>query len=527
MRPAAALLGAAALGLAAAAVPCAAAPAADVDVDVGREVQLVYRPPATAQSAPSPQGQRALLEFSTVLLYENIRYWVAAGFVEDWQFELTGEDQKRRLLELEGVRFDSNGFKTNWTHAPAGGVYYSLGRANNLGVKDSFLLSTFASLYWELIVEWREVVSVNDMFMSVFGGLSIGEPWYQLSRYLITRPGPVARTLGFIHPVLGLHALLDPASRPLPTDRQTLPGYGVYLSLGAASVDSHYASDTGGFATVGLRSRLALAPGFTAPGSESRRGWEVLSSTLNLSAGLDGETVREFDVFSRAVFYGQLERRVREDGRGSASILGFGSAFTLLRKAPVTDYDAGKVKVLPGADLHLEEPRDFRDKYSIVHLFGPVYEGYWRGAALGVTWALEAYPDFAIVNAYALNDYSADRDIAGVKTTLLYDGYYYGYGASIKARVEVSAGPVTIGTAAALHYHESIEGLDRFEDKLAGDVHAADTWFRVDANLGVPIPGTPLAVEASAGWSSRRGAIRDTVSRGTESRYSVGVTYRL
>jgi len=45
-------------------------------------------------------------------------------------------------------------------------------------------------------VEWREVFSVNDTFMTVFGGLSIGEPWYQLARYLTTRPSPVARALG-------------------------------------------------------------------------------------------------------------------------------------------------------------------------------------------------------------------------------------------------------------------------------------------------------------------------------------------
>jgi len=523
MRRAATVLAAVALALAAAAAPRSVA-AADADP----ELQLVYRPPAAEQSAAPRKGERALLEFSAVLLYENLRYWTAYGdWVEDWQYELTWDDQKRRLLELDAVRFDSNGFTINWSHAYAGGVYYSLGRINNLGVKESFLLAAFESIYWEAVVEWREVFSLNDTFMTVFGALSIGEPWYQLARYLTTRPRPVARALGFIHPLMGLHTLLDPVSRPRATENQTLPGYGVFLSLGAVTTDSRYASDTGSFTNVGLRSRLALVPGFTSPGTESRRGWEVLSSTANFSADLDGGKLRELDVFSRAVFYGRLERSVREDTRGSASILGFGSAFTLFRKAPVTAYDAGDVKVLPETDLHLEEPRDFRDKYSIVHLFGPVYEGYWRGGTLGLTWAVETYPDFAMVNAYALNAYSADHDIAGSKTTLKYYGYYYGYGASFKARLEATAGPVTIGTAASLHYHESINGLDRYENGLTDDVNATDTWFRFDANLGVSIPGTAIAVEALARWSSRRGTIGDTVARGTESRYSLGITYRL
>ena len=253
----------------------------------------------------------------------------------------------------------------------------------------------------------------------------------------------------------------------------------------------------------------------------------MLSSTFNINADFHGGTAQELDVSSGAVIYGRVERSVGGDSRGSASILGIGSAFTLFRKEPVTDYDAGRVRVRMGDDLHLEEPRDFRDKYSIVHLLGPVYEGYWRGESATVAWGLEAYPDFALVNAYALNAYSADHDIAGAKTTLLYYGYYYGYGASAVARLEAGVGPVTIGTAASLSYHESIEGLDRYEEELDGDVHATDTWYRFDARLGVPLPGTPVSVEATGRWSRRRGSLGDTTAHGSESRYSLGLTWRM
>lgn len=493
--------------------------------DPAAELQLQYRPPAVGEDAPPGNRQRALLEFAAILLAENARYWTENKFVEDWQFKLTWGDQVDKLIGLEGVRFDSNAFETNWTHAPAGGVYYTLGRINNLGVKDSLYLAVFESLYWELVVEWREVVSVNDMVTTVFGALSVGEPWYQLSRYLLTRPEPVTRGLGFIHPLMGLHALLDPASRPRPTEKQTLPGHGVLLSLGAASVDSRYQSDSGGFTNVELRSRFALAPGYASPGRESRRGWEVLSSAAHFSADLDGGKARELEIFTGAVFWGRLQRSVGEDLRGSGSILGLGSAFTLHRKAQV--FDLG---VLPGdrrTERPPEVPRDYRDRHAVMHLFGPVYQGYWRGSGAGVTWAVEAYPNFALVNAYALNAYSAGHDISGVKSTLHDEGYYYGYGASVSGRIDAGAGPVSLGVAAALHYHESIEGIDRFEDQLAGDVHASDTWFRVDARLGVSLPGTPLGLEATARWSSRRGVIGDTVAKGTESRYTLGVTCRL
>jgi hypothetical protein len=505
----------------------AAAPRCAAAADLEPPRQLTYRPPAADPVAPPRNGERALLEFGALLIYENARYWTTVGFLEDWQFKLTWNDQKRKYLDLDGVRFDSNAFGTNWTHAHAGGIYYSLGRINNLGVKESFLLAVFESAYWEAVVEWREVFSINDIIMTDFGALSIGEPYFQLARYLLTRQSSVARALGFMHPVLGAHLLLDPASRPRPTEEQTLPGYGASLVLGAATTDSRYASDSGASLNVGLRSRLALAPGFTAPGVESRSGWEVLSSRFVLAADIADGDVKELDFVSGAVFYGRLERNVAQDGQGSAAIIGLGSAFTLYRKAPVTYYDAGQVKVYPDTDLHLEEPRDFRDKYAIAHLFGPVYEGFWRGAASSVSWSIEAYPDFAFVNPYALNAYSVDHDLTGSKTTQLYYGYYFGYGATVSGRIAATAGPVVLGADAAFSYHESIEGLDRYEDDLTADFHAKDTWLRVGANLEVPIPGTPLGVEATARWSSRRGAIGDTVVKGTESRYSLGVTLRL
>ena len=253
----------------------------------------------------------------------------------------------------------------------------------------------------------------------------------------------------------------------------------------------------------------------------------MLSSNFTINADLDGGTARELDVSSGAVFYGRLERSVAADSRGSASILGLGSAFTLFRKAPVTDYDAGKVRV--GLDnLHLEEPRDFRDKYSIMHLFGPVYEGYWRGSTAAVTWGLEAYPDFALVNAYALNAYSVEHDDRRLENDAAVLRLLLWVRGSAMARFEAGAGPVTFGAAASLHYHESIEGLDRYEDDLTarrarhGHLVQDRRQFRRR-----PSPARPCIVDTSARWMSRRGAIGDTVTKGTESRYSLGVTWRL
>lgn len=489
------------------------------------------RPAAPADAAgrdPQPDWGLALSEFAAVLLTENLRYWAEYGkWIEDWQYELTWADQRRRVLELEGLRFDSNDFQTNWTHALAGGTYYTLGRVNNLGVGDSFLLAAAASTYWEIFVEWREVMSVNDSVETIFGALSLGEPWYQLARYLGSRPGRGARALAFVHPVLALHSMFDPDSRPRPTPSQDLPGHGVAFGLGGASADSHYDSDDGAFTVLALRSRLALTPRLTEPGRERRWAPDVLSSLFDLTLSFDDRRIGEVDLYSRAVLCGWLDRDVRGDGHGRGATIGLGSAFTLMRKARVESYDSGEPQVRQGYDLGLEQPRNFRDKYALVHLLGPVWEGFRRGPALEAAWSLEAFPDFGQVNAYALNAWSRGRDISGVKTTLLYFGYYYGWGGTVRGTLDVRAGPVTVGLAASLRHHESIEGLDRFEGELPGDVHAADTWARLEARLAAALRGTPFELEAGARWTTRRGRIGGTVERGRESRYSLVLSYRL
>ncbi|MBC7364998.1 MAG: DUF3943 domain-containing protein, partial [Candidatus Aminicenantes bacterium] len=118
-----------------------------------------------------PKTTRALLEMASLMVYSQARYWIKyTRFIEDWQYELKWEDQKRRFFTTEALRFDSNAFYLNWTHAFAGMLYYEFGRANHLPWYKSLLFSTLGSLYWEYIVEWREIISINDNIMTGLGG---------------------------------------------------------------------------------------------------------------------------------------------------------------------------------------------------------------------------------------------------------------------------------------------------------------------------------------------------------------------
>ena len=471
-------------------------------------------PPAgsRADRALPRTGERALLEFSALLLFENLRYWAEAALCRGLavQAHVGGPEDDSCWSSRACVSTPTASRPTGPTPTPAP-FYYHIGRANNLGVKESFLLAAFESLYWEAVVEWREVFSVNDTIVTDFGALSIGEPWYQLSRYL-THPAEPGGARPRVHQPAcwACTRCSTPPRAPAPPRARPSPGTGSSSRSAPRPPTRAIPPTPAASLSVGLRSRLALAPGYTAPGTESRQGWEVLSSTFNLNVDLDGGTARELDVSSGAVFYGRLERSVGEDSRGSASILGLGSAFTLFRKEPVTDYDAGQVRVRMG---RRPAPRGTPGLPRQVRDHSPLRAGVRgvlaRRGARASPGRVEAYPDFGLVNAYALNAYSADHDIAGVKTTLLYYGYYYGYGASLKARLEAGAGPVTFGTAASA----ALPRVDRGSRSLRGRAH------RRRARLGhlVPVrrqarraryPGRPVPWRRRHGGPSRRGTHR-------------------
>ena len=363
-------------------------------------------------------------------------------------------------------------------------------------------------------MEWREVFSVNDTIVTDFGALSIGEPWYQLRT--TSSPGRTRRRASSgsppgawactrcstPHPAPSHREPDPPRARRLPDPRRR--DHRLALPIRHRQLQS-----------LGLRSRLALAPGYTAPGTERWQGWEVLSSTVNFTVDLEGGTARELDVNSGAVFYGRLERSVGKDSRGSGSILGIGSAFTLFRKDPVTDYDAGGFRVHRATTCTSRTPGTSATSTRSFTSSGRCTRGTGVARPRWSPGGLEAYPDFALVNAYALNDYSADHDISGMKTTQLYYGYYYGYGATLKARLEASVGPVTIGTAASA----ALPRVDRGSRSLRGRVVPATRTPRTPGTGSTPgsvgrYPGRPFAVEVTARWSSRRGSIGDTTVRG-------------
>jgi Domain of unknown function (DUF3943) len=494
----------------------------------GEERSLSVSPTETGMPK---KWRRALIQLGILSVYSTVRYWLSYhDWIEDWQFQLTVADQYRRFFTTEAIRFDSNAFVVNWTHAQGGAVYYEFARTNYLTWAEALLCTFTASASYEYVSEWREVISVNDMIVTTFGGYSLGETWYQLSDFFHHQRSPVLKVLGFMNPINEINQWLDrkkPASRVPPEvgwhDFVFSAGWRRSAETGRATFDT---------GLVSLDTQIVRTPEYGRPGTLKKVLRDTSLSELavdvalrqrpqgadELRRGLD----EEVDLYARVVGLALYRQSIDEAGRGYALSIGLGSALTYLRKRP-TLYDSRSAQVR--VDPLPETPTDFRDKMTVTHLFGPVLDWTRFGRGLKMRVVADAYVDFALMNAFAFNAYSAVHPIEGMKTTLNYYGYHYAYGASASGRIDLDWGNVWLRGLVSGHFWDSWKGLDRFESELTNNVNAVDTRTRFLIKAGWRVASIPVrpfvALEAIHRW----GKIGDVRAGSWETRTFAGLSY--
>lgn len=85
----------------------------------------------------------------------------------------------RRNLHL-GWEWDEDEFGTNmFSHPYHGGLYFNAGRANGLSFWEAAPLVFFGSITWEYFGETYRP-SLNDFFMTSFGGIALGEVFHRV-----------------------------------------------------------------------------------------------------------------------------------------------------------------------------------------------------------------------------------------------------------------------------------------------------------------------------------------------------------
>jgi len=403
-------------------------------------------------------------------------------------------------------------------------MYYQFGRTNNLSWASSWLMAVAGSTWWEVVGEPKEVISINDQIVTGAGGFPLGEAWFQVGNFLLHRPRALQRALGVVNPVLLINHWLD--RRDPGRAAYVQPGWHDFSLIAGGRRLSAAGVQPGTDLYFGVHARLVGLPDYGRPGETRRALRDTYVAELDFDIATRGGHAEETRLYAKAVPWGRLVQKIGPDGRGYCLTLGIGSSFEYFKKRPLADYDAVPVPVKTDLDrLRLGEPRAFTDKLAVVHLAGPVVDGtvFRRGFLFRA--AVEASLDFALVNAAAINDYSRLHDITGLKTTVFYYGYYYGFGGTLAARARLEAGVLAVHGLAEYNAWGSVDALDRFQAEITDNAHLSDTRTRLLIGTSVRVPRTPIKLFAELESVRRRGRLAEVRSALVETKFYAGLAF--
>jgi hypothetical protein len=277
---------------------------------------------------------------------------------------------------------------------------------------------------------------------------------------------------------------------------------------------------------TGVDAQLLSLPDAEKPGDLRQKVGSTLFSEMSFDMITAGGRVDEIGLFFRSVYVGSFRKNIGPDLDGYRFYVGLGSAFSYFKQRSVAFYDSGRILVKDIQLLKLEESRNFRDKFAAVQVLGPVFDLTVRRGRFRARVMADAYLDFSLVNALALNDYSAAHDITGAKTTLVYYGYYYGIGGSFSLRLDLDYGPFEMRGLFRGHAWGSIEGRDHFQKEIQDDYHLADSRTFLRLSAGHRVGTSPLVLILAYEKIDRRGSLKDILRKETEIRLSGGVLCR-
>jgi len=406
--------------------------------------------------------KRAIIENLMLYAYSFPSYWIRHNIMkEDWEFKFTWEDQKRRIFELEGVRFDSNTFQFNWTHSLSGTIYYNFARVNNLNILESFAFSTTISLLWEVFNEFREVVSVNDNIFTPIGGMIIGEGLYNLGIYNYSNhKGLKQKIFTFLtNPVIFLNDVLSRKNKPLKKKN-----FSPQFSLSFSQLLNTKREYNNPFFRFDFNSSLFNIKHVYDKKHEINQFFKgTLFSNFNINLILSFDKIEEYAFDTKFIFSGKIKKRLYSSKRGHILFYGFSSSYDFFKEM-----------------YEINNP----DKYAVVNIIGYDFNYLSFKNNLKFYFGLSSYIHFSLINSIGFREYKEDNPIIGTKTTLMQHNYYYAWGPSIYFYSGLKINKISILTKIKYLYFSSIEGLDRFEKYLLNDFHTNDSRLISNIKLG-------------------------------------------
>lgn len=381
----------------------------------------------------------------------------------------------RQRITGEAWRYDNNGPVINFLlHPLSGAAFYSLARANRLGVAESFAYGVAASTVWEYVIEFKERISINDMIVTPMAGFAIGVFADKLARYLNDVP-PV----GTLHTAaqwafgtsIRLHRTMDGEPPPEGVARDSLGlaatfwhAFALEYRGGFVGRDGHPSWSVHDF---GFEGTLASLPGYRRPGSFGR--WFHEADVTRLGFGMD---------WARSDAGSHLETDTLLAGYQQQRLHGHAAAprGVMWTAAAALQYRFRHTRAF-----------GFDDREGVLGLPGPAFDLYAASEALRAELSLRANAEFAGQTSVAAPEWQEDHPGVRTKTIVEREGYFYGWGGSLAAWGEAAIGPLWTRAHVRSGWYDSQEGLDRAQDRIENDTEFHEIINEYGVSLGIEL----------------------------------------
>jgi hypothetical protein len=373
-----------------------------------------------------------------------------------------------------------------------------------LGIGESFGFAVAGATLWEYFGEIGEVVSINDLIITPFTGVGLGEPLTQLGAFFDRqRPTSANRVLGSLFgPIKSINDGLDGATLRRtsgPSDEWHRFVFSTSGTVSRRQVDSGARSvrEQGDW-RIEASERLARLRNYDGAAEHSEWFDDGNLSGMSLRAAFGEHGGSDFALESNVVPFGYYWRsaRQRSDGvHGSGVVAGYSMGYHYL----VHDFG--------GATGHT------LDRAAFVQPIGAMFEYKGSLGAVALTSRVDLSGVYGGIHPMATDSYGARRD--ALASVLRHFDYYFGAGAQLEASLDLRWG--------LLEADGSMLGR-RFscvDEHVSQTIH--DTWQHFAAGVGLHIQPAWL-LRAFSEDTLRAGSLAE--ARGSAHESSAGLEAR-
>jgi hypothetical protein len=298
----------------------------------------------------------------------------------------------------------------------------------------SFLFSLGGSAVWEYLVEFKEIVSINDMIHTPLGGFTMGESLFQLASFYSAN-------------VKGQNWFNDFISGNVDVSKYKYSG-----GLGQASPVWHNLigflgiltekdGSTGG--KIGFDTELFGVRNLKRSGSLSGFKFDSPYTKAVLSAAMSKNGVQEIVIYTETGIMGYAKQRIKSN-HGYSVFLGINTAF----------------------DYNNRNFDKYHDKIGAIHLLGPAADISLVKGDFTLRLRNSAFGDFAMVQSPGLKAYyeagHTRQDVTDMgAVTAANAGYYFALGFTDTALITADYRSFQLGGGFNYSRYRSLNGDGR------------------------------------------------------------------